>query len=235
MMSRETTQRKGERQKMQIRKRHSESGSAEVEVIFILPIAILSVVMLLYLSLFLFQRANLQACLESSLVYYKNTVTDTYVGKKAVSYSDSSNDNMGMGATYSAVVPKNPYRGMFGDGGGLNSQEDFEAYFRSVAGKMLFEQGLMLTIDYSNYVVLKQFEVTALQEVSFPIDLSMLGIGREHKVSATARVAVVDHDSIVRDVDYAIDILEDTKLGEMAKEFASKISAAYAKLKQFLE
>lgn len=220
---------------MRIRVEDKERGTAEVEAIIILPIAILSVVMLLYLSLFLFQRANLQACLESSLVYYKNTVTDTYVGKKAVSYRQDDSAYMGMGAVYSADVPENPYRGMFGDGGGLNSQEEFESFFRSVAGNMLYEQGLTLTIDYSNYVVLKQFEVTALQDVSFPIDLSMLGMGRDYQISATARVAVVDHDSIVRDVDYAIDILEDTKLGDMARGLASKISSAYAKLKQFLE
>lgn len=220
---------------MRIRRENRESGTAEVEAIIILPIAILSVVMLLYLSLFLFQRANLQACLESSLVYYKNTVTDTYVGKKMAGYTDSGGAYMGAGAFYSANEPINPYRGMFGDGGGLGAQDGFEVYFRSVAGNMLFEEGLSLTIDYSNYVIFKQFEVTALQEVSFPIDMSMLGIGRKHKISATARLAVVDHDSIVRDVDYAIDILEDTKLGDAARGLASKISDAYAKLKQFLE
>lgn len=220
---------------MRICGKHSERGSAEVEAIIILPIAVLSVVMLLYLSLFLFQRANLQSCLESSLVYYKNTVTDTYVGKEEVSYSASDGAYMGVSSTYSAEAPEFPYRGMFGDGGELNSQEKFKAYFLSVAGKMLFEQGLTLDIDYSNYVVLKQFEVTALQEVSFPIDLSMLGIGREHKISATARVAVVDHDSLIRNVDYAIDIVEDTWLGEWAKDFAAKIGKAYDKLKNFLE
>ena len=63
--------------------RKKEKGHIAVEAIVILPIAVLSTLLLLYLSLFLFQRASLQAALETTLVYYKNTVTDTYVTKNA--------------------------------------------------------------------------------------------------------------------------------------------------------
>lgn len=216
--------------------KQKEQGAVEVEVMVILPIAILSVAMLLYLSLFLFQRANLQACLEISLVYYKNTVTDTYVAKdNQVTYGAGDNRYLGKGNSYSATEPLKPYRGMFGDGNHLNSQEAFEQYFHSVAGRMLFQDHLTLKIDYTNYVFLKQFEVTASQMVSFPLDLSMLGAGKEYQITATARVAVVDHDSTIRNVDYAIDLLEDTKLGEAAKNLASKIAQAYGKLKGLLE
>lgn len=220
---------------MQTRKKSREQGYIEVEATIILPLAILSVLLLLYLSLFLFQRANLQACLETSLVYYKNTVTDTYVSKKEeMQYTKGSDDYMGAGNVYSDPEPLSPYRGMFGDGNHLNSQEDFERYFRSVSGNMLFGKDLSLTINYSNYVFLKQFEVTATQKVSAPIDFSALGVGNTYTISATARVAVVDHDSMIRDVDYAVDLLEDTKLGEMAKNMASKVSEAYGKIKKTL-
>ena len=220
---------------MQRYKDKKESGSVEVEATIILPIAVLSVVLLLYLSLFLFQRANLQACLETSLVYYKNAVTDTYVTKNdQVTYTDSDSSHMGAGNSYSAAEPLNPYRGMFGDGFNLNSQEAFEKYFLSVAGDMLFDDDLTLTVDYTNYSFLKQFEVTATQKVSSPVDFRVLGIDNEYEISATARVAVVDHDSTIRNVDYAIDLLEDTKLGELARNFASKISSAYSELKKLL-
>ena len=63
--------------------RQKEKGHIAVEAIIILPIAVLSTLLLLYLALFLFQRARLQAALETTLVYYKNTVTDTYVTKNA--------------------------------------------------------------------------------------------------------------------------------------------------------
>ena len=82
------------------------------EAAIILPLGILSVLMLLYLSLFLFQRANLQACLETALVYYKNTVTDTYVSKnEEVEYLLEEDSYMGAGNSYSVSGPLNPTGG----------------------------------------------------------------------------------------------------------------------------
>lgn len=227
--------RAGKEEDNRMAKRREEQGSVEVEAMILLPVAVLSTVMLLYLSLFLFQRASLQACLETSLVYYKNTVTDTYVTRaKRVSYTNRGGSLVGAGSIYSALSPLNPYRGIFGGSSGFGAA-DFEQYFRSAAGNMLFRDNLELTIDFSDYVLLKQFQVTAVQKVSFPIDLSILGSEREYRISATARVAVADHDSTIRNVDYAIDLLEDTKLGKIAGNLASKIAEAYGKLKMFLE
>ncbi len=220
---------------MEKKKRNRESGYVEEEAAVILPLAILSVLLLLYLSLFLMQRAHLQAALETSLVYYKNTVTDTYVSRDGqVRYEDSGGSYMGAGNSYAADRPLSPYRGMFGDGNNLNSQAAFEEYFRSAAGNMLFGDDLTLSIRYCNYVYLKQFEVTATQKVSAPIDFGALGIGNEYCISASARTAVADHDSVIRDVDYAVSLLKDTKLGEAARELASKISEAYGKMKELL-
>lgn len=215
--------------------RQKEKGHIAVEAIIILPIAVLSTLLLLYLSLFLFQRASLQAALETTLVYYKNTVTDTYVTKNAeMEYTEGSDYQVGAGNSYSASRPLSPYRGMFGDGNNLNSQKDFEKYFKSTAERILYRNDLSLTIDYSNYVLLKQFEATATQTVSSPLDFSILGIDNKYQISATARVAVVDHDSLIRNGDYAISLVKDTKLGEMVRNFAGKISAAYSKLKEIL-
>ncbi len=56
-----------------------QAGMVEVEATFIFPIMIVCVLLILYLSLILYQRANLQATLETALLYYKNTMTDTFV------------------------------------------------------------------------------------------------------------------------------------------------------------
>lgn len=50
-----------------------------MEAAVIFPAAILMVIILLYLSIILFQKANLHAGLETALTYYKSTVTDMYV------------------------------------------------------------------------------------------------------------------------------------------------------------
>ena len=44
----------------------------------------------------------------------------------------------------------------------------------------------------------------------------------------------MDHDGIIRDADYAIDLLSRTKLGDMASTIAEKVSQAYDKMKEIL-
>ena len=212
-----------------------EEGAVEVEATVILPLAVLSIVFLLYLSLFLFQRANLQAALETSIIYYRNSVTDPYVTRNsAVVYSAAEGNAVGAGNSYEASRPLNPYRGMFGDSGNLGSQSDFEKYFHSVTGNMLFNDDLSLTITYHNGLIADEFEVTAVQKVVFPMDLSLIGVGKEYEITATARVAAVDHDALIRDADYAIDLVEDSRIGEYAKSIAAKVSEAYGKFKSIL-
>lgn len=207
----------------------------EVEAMIILPIAVLSVAFLLYLSLFLFQRANLQTALETSIVYYKNAVTDTYVSRNSeVVYSVAAGNEIGAGNSYEVTGPLNPYRGMFGDPGNYGSQTDFNRYFHSAAGNLLFSDDLSLSIAYDNNVVADEFTVTAVQRVTFPIDLSMIGVGKEYEIAATARVAVVDHDALIRNIDYAVHLVQKTKLGEYASTIASKVAEAYGKMKEKL-
>ena len=81
-----------------------EEGVVEVEATVILPLAVLSIVFLLYLSLFLFQRANLQAALETSIIYYRNSVTDTYVTRNSeVVYSAAEGNAVGAGNLRAAL------------------------------------------------------------------------------------------------------------------------------------
>ena len=214
---------------------NKDQGAIEVEAIIILPLAILSVVFLLYLSLFLFQRANLQGALETSIVYYKNAVTDTYVTRNSkVTYRVAEGNNIGVGNSYEVTGPLNPYRGMFGDSQDLGSASAFVRYFYSVADNMLFNDDLSLTISYDNNLIADEFAVTAVQKVTFPMDLSMIGVGKEYEITAAARVAVIDHDALIRDADYAIDLVENTKIGDYARTIAAKVTEAYGKLKDFL-
>lgn len=225
---------------MQRQKEPNEKGYIEVEATIILPLAILSVIMLLFLSLFLYQRANLQAGLETTLVYYKNIVTDTYLTRNdSLVYTGGGSNYIGVGNSYEAIKPLNPYRGLFNvvvdNIDGQNVIGNFEDYFYSVAGGLLFADDLKIEIDYTDYVLLKEFRATAVQTVTWPIDLSLIGVGKEYEISAAARVAVVDHDEIIRDADYAIDLLEETKLGEIAHELADKVTTAYEKMKEVLK
>ena len=211
-----------------------ESGQVVVEATIILPIAILCVILLIYVSVFAFQKAILQAALETTVVYYKNTLTDTFIEQNAeVTYTTTEDGVSGIGNSYDASEPLNPYS-KFLIFDKKVSDEEFAKYFKSVEGNVLFEDDLSLSIDYSNYVLLKEIEVSAEQIVEFPIDFSIIGVDSKVNLSATAKVAVVDHDELIRNIDYAIDILEDIKIGEMAQTIANKITEVYSKMRECL-
>lgn len=206
-----------------------EYGGIEVEAVFILPIAILSTILLLFLSLFMFQRANLQASLETALVYYKNTITDAHVKQnEKMKYVKTENSSVASGNSYSVEDSLNPYRGILGTGyKSLASEMDFEEYFRSIAKGMLFDENMSFDVKVTNYVLFKRMEVTVTQKIKAPINFDLLGVNNELTISATSQVNIVDHDDMIRNVDYAIDIVEDTKLGNLARDFASKFGVIY--------
>ena len=222
-----------------------ERGAVEVEATIILPIAILSVILLLYLALFMYQRANLQASIETCLVYYKGTLTDTFVTKKdnmnrVVVTSAGSNGNeeqktlMAGGNNYVVSEVPNPYRGLFGNAKTVGNKDAFEAYFHSVAGKMLFDDDLEIEFVYENHLLTQQIKVSAVQTVSSPIDFSIIGVDNKYEIIAAAKMNVTDQDENIRVIDFAIDVIEDTKLGEIAKTFASKCGGLYQKMKDKL-
>lgn len=218
------------------KREQKEQGAVEVEATIILPIAILSVILLLYLSLFLFQRANLQACLETCLISYKNVETDAYVKRnEGMSYEETEDSRIGTGNSYEVDGILLPYRGLFRNASKIEDPESFEKYFHSVSGSMLFNDDVQLTLDYTNYVIFKQLEVTATQDLAIPIDMSILGINGKFRVSAAARVSVIDHDDTIRNVDYAIDLIEDSPLGELAGNVAGKVAEYYNKIKEILK
>ena len=219
---------------MKKNKSRKECGMVAVEATIILPIAILSVILLLCLSIMMFQKANLQASLETALVYYKNSLTDTFVTRNdTLDIETGENEEwIASGNSYKVEAPLNPYRGIFGVSADIENEENFRKYFESVAGKMLFDDNIDLDIQYTNYGLFKQIKVTAIQNIENP--LSLLGQVESFNLTATARVNVVDHDGLIRDADFAIDLIEDTKIGEYAQKFAGKISELYNTMKEKL-
>lgn len=87
-----------------------ESGEVVVEATIILPIAILCVILLLYISVFICQKAMLQAALETSVVYFKNTLTDNFVEQRnELSYESKEDGVSATGNDYTTPEPLNPY------------------------------------------------------------------------------------------------------------------------------
>lgn len=210
-------------------KKKNEYGAVEVEATLILPMIIMIVILSLYISLFICQRAILQANLETAAMYYRNALTDSFVNvTDSMGIYEDGDTETRKGSTYTATRPLNPYRGMFG-----NSKQvaNFEDFFWSEANNLINKDNLKIKCTYKNYVIYEQIDVSAVQDFYFPMDLSYIGIGDGMQITATARVIATDHDGFINNVDYVIDILEKTGVTQKIESIASKVGEVYEKFK----
>ncbi|MBQ8604763.1 MAG: pilus assembly protein [Oscillospiraceae bacterium] len=210
-------------------KNKNEYGAVEVEATLILPMIIMIVILALYISLFICQRAILQANLETAAMYYRNSLTDSfvYVTDTMSIYDEGDTENR-KGSKYTASRPLNPYRGMFGN---AKQVANFEDFFWSEANNLVDRDNMEITCIYKNYVIYEQIDVSATQKFEIPIDLSYIGIGDSMEITASARVIAADHDGFINNVDYVIDILEKTGVTQKIENIASKVGEVYEKFK----
>lgn len=209
----------------------SEKGTAIVEATMLLPFCMLMVLALYYASIFVCQKANLQANVENALIYYKNVDSDTYVhASDAMSYQKSGSVTTANGSSYASPTYEQPYRFL----GMKFENAKFERFFRSMCGYMFFDTGsnVKLTTSTKNYVVYKEIKATATQTVKPAISLSVIGVPDSMKISCTSTVVISNADDFIRNTDFVFDIVEDTKLGQAASGLVDKAKGFYEKFKQ---
>ena len=211
--------------------RKSEQGTAMIEATLMLPFCMIMIIGVLYAALYLCQKANIQANLETALLYYKGAESDTYVEAKTKMDYDGSGLEA-VGSNFGTVRYLNPYRFFF-----MNFKENnYKSFFKSICGHMFFDSGenVTITAQRHNYVFYKSIEATATQTVKPPINLTMVGGPEEMTIEVTGKVVINDGDDFIRNVDFAIDLLADTKVGEIAQNIGQKARDIYGKFKDTL-
>ncbi len=210
--------------------RKNESGLAVVEATILLPFCMIMVIAVYYAAIFLCQKANLQANLQNALVYYKNVESDSFVTAQSnMCYTNESGTVGATGGSYQVSTALFPYR-FFGM---KFNRSGFESFFRSMCGNMFFDTGdnVQLSADSTNFIVYKTITATAKQTVKPAINLSMVGASNSMEITATGKVVVTDGDDFIRNVDFIIDIVKNTKLGRKAMEYVDKAAELYGKFK----
>lgn len=211
--------------------REDEKGVAVVEATLLLPFCIIMIIALYYAAIFLCQKANLQANLENSLLYYKNVESDTYVmASSTMAYNSEGGTVSAEGSSYGQTSYLFPYRFLTMK----FSEADFKSFFHSMCGYMFFDTGenVQITTKETNYVVYKEITATATQTVKPAISLEMVGMPNEMVISATGTVVVSDTEDFIQNTDFVIDIVEDTSLGKAAGELVDKAVEFYNKFKE---
>ncbi|MCM1543537.1 MAG: hypothetical protein NC121_20110 [Blautia sp.] len=211
--------------------RKSERGTAMVEATLMLPFCTIMIVGVFYAALYLCQKANIQSDLEIALIYYKAAESDTYVeAKSRMEYNGSGLE--AVGSNYGTARYLNPYRFFF-----MKFKEnDYKSFFRSICGHMFFDTGenVEITARKHNYVFYKTIEATVTQTVRPPINLSMVGGPEEMTIEVTGEIVINDGDDFIRNVDFAIDMLADTKMGKFIQGIGQKAKGIYDKFKEVL-
>lgn len=211
--------------------KRDENGLAVIEATILLPVCIIMVVAVYYASVFLCQKANLQANLENALIYFKNADSDTYiVPTSEMTHTRTDGKIDSVGSKYETPTAKFPYRFF-----AMNTKKDgFIKFFRSMCGYMFFDTGENVTINVENqnFIVYKTIKATATQTVKPAISLSLAGLGDSFTISASSEVVITDGDDFIRNADFAIDIVSKTKLGETASMIADKLVDVYDSIKE---
>lgn len=208
-----------------------EDGLAVVEATLLLPFCMIIIIALFYASIFMCQRANLQANLQNTLLYYKNTYSDNDIESVPhMSYSVGGDKTGKVGSGYTSPNYKFPYRFM-----SMHFDEsDFQNTFHILCKNMFFDDGTNVTLDVkkTNYILYKTITATAKQTVKPALNLAMVGGSNRLEITATGQVVVTDSDDIQRNVDFAVDIVNQTKFGKKAAELVDKAEEFYTKFKE---
>jgi hypothetical protein len=177
------------------------------------------------------QKANLQANVQNALIYYKNVDSDNYVQAKAnMSYSSNSGTIGAVGSSYGTPQYKFPYRflAMPFDSDG------FKSFFKSMSKNMFFDDGTNISIEVEkkNYVIYKTITATAHQTVKPAINIAMVGGSNSLDIYVTGSVVVTDSEDFIRNIDFVVDMVNQTSFGQKVSEIVDKGVAYYNKFKE---
>lgn len=211
----------------------SENGHVIVEATMLMPFCIITVIAMYYASIFMCQKAILQANVENALIYYKNTESDTYVDAKAnMDFSMTDDIVSAVGSSFSDNLQYQfPYRFFRMD----IQNDDVEMFIQSMCKNMFFDDGngesIRITVKTENYIVYKTITAAITQKVAPAISLSSVGLPNDLIIEVNDMAVISDGDEMIRNVDFAIDITKDTKLGKKAAELVEKGVEFYNKFK----
>ena len=201
----------------------------------IFPIVILSVLALFFASLFMAQKANLQANLQNALIYFKASETDDFV-----SYRENIEYNRGdgtFGSIGNAYVVENdfnstsPYRFLIK----YFDEAKFKEFFLDSCNNMFFYDGTNVNVECGckNYLLFEKIWATATQTMTIPFDTSFIGIDPNVEITAHAEVVAMDGDNFIRSTDMVVYWYEKSEMSDKVDQIISYGKDFYDKFKEF--
>lgn len=215
-----------------------EKGYIFVEAAIVYPIITLIFFVIFYAALFVYEKATLQTSIENAVIYYKSEKSDTYVSMRE---KFEKNLDSRIANKYGNVKYKNPYRHVGSALSGIigaiiskfGSPENDYTSTTTIASFIKNSGGSdvnVTNVKEEDFYLYKTIEVTANKPLSASINIDKVGGKSKIKIESKAKFVILDSDSFIRDIDFAADLLEDTKAGDLFRELKDKTSGTYKKL-----
>ncbi|MGN0638483.1 MAG: TadE/TadG family type IV pilus assembly protein [Huintestinicola sp.] len=192
----------------------SESGVfLIVEAAIIYPIMLVMIMTLLFISMMLTMKANMQSALETALMYYRTELTDSYIG-----FGDLAGNDVRNTQYTNAEAPEasgsftNIYAECIEELAAKPDKAKFEQMFFNNYRFLNFSSGeegsvfhnTRIEIDFqstANFIIYRELKATATQTIKLPFIKGFFGLDNSIKLKADARIVVSDSVSVMRITD----------------------------------
>ncbi len=188
-----------------------------VEAAIIYPIMLVMIMTLLFISMMLTMKANMQSALETSLMYYRTELTDSYIAFADEKDYHAGGKNGLRNAQYTAESdPPSAYSNIYTKTFGRLTGQAEEGRFREIffdnyrflnfssgeSGGALNSEGITVTLDSTaNFVIYRELNAKAVQKIHLPLINGMFGIDNSITLKADAKIVVSDSVSVMRITD----------------------------------
>lgn len=222
-------------------------GSMTIEAALIVPAVIISLIVLVYICLMLYQQAYIKSlantAAERGAAVWANPSKDMYL--EFIDRESIGNTSLywRIGEFLSGKEKQKKYEIV---NGFVLSNISKYSVFDKDRGKMTLkytDNKLNVKCDLADYVIYKKLKVTIEEEYTLPISnmLNSFGFNLEFKISASSESVVNDPVEFVRNTDFVIDSVReiDQKTGGKLEGIVEKVTGTFdklsGKLKSFLE
>ena len=212
-----------------------QNGAASiVEAALIYPVVIMTVVLMIYIGVYMLESSLLKDMAGKTAVMAGRTISfpgynelgDMYSGQPDFAWSEDGPSISRINSAYNKSVP---YRYIVlgdADSGLLRSTEKFASEF------LFSSDSPECTIDVKRHVLSRRINVKIKKEVSMPQIFKYLGINDNYNINVSASAITSDPAEFIRNTDITVNFA-----GYLAEKFnfSDKLSAVCKKLSGCLE
>ena len=180
-------------------------GDAAVEAAFLFPIIIIICAALVLLSIYLPLRAAMQRSTQFAATAIATERSDTWIRfdpKTLGCYWLDNRDQLG-----------NVYGSLIGalTGNNRDDEDNARQAVINMENRNIVKPQNKLTVEYGvvNYILYKEIVVTATRTIPLPVNLSFVGMPKEVRLVVTSTAVVVNGDEFIRNMDLAVDVMDE--------------------------